>query len=107
MMPSAELIDVQSLIPGSRIDVETRNRHYRIECLGGKAMRISGHPEYCPDPVPGLIEGSANQIGLVEPGFIERGMYLRFLIDHHRPVTTSRVMKISVSGPGTADEAAH
>ena len=106
-MTSTELIDVQSLTPGSRIDVETRNRHYRIECLGGRAMRISGHPDYCPDPVPGLLEGSANRIGLVEPGFIERGMYLRFLIDDHRPVTTSRVMKIHVSEAGATDEVAH
>ncbi len=34
--------------PGAwlRHDVETKSRHYRIECLGGHAIRISGHPEY-------------------------------------------------------------
>jgi hypothetical protein len=59
-------------------------------------MRISGHPDYCPDPVPGLLEGSANRVGLVEPGLIERGMYLRFLIGDHRPVTTSRIVSLHV-----------
>ena len=95
-MTSTQLIDFESLTPGSRIDVETRNRHYQIECLGGNAMRISGHPEYCPDPVPGLLEGSANKAGLVEPGIIEREMYLKFLIEDHRPVTTSRVISLHV-----------
>ena len=95
-MSSAELINFQSLTPGSRVDVQTRNRRYQIECLGGNAMRISGHPEYCPDPVPGLLEGSSNRIGIVEPGLIERGMHLRFLIGDHLPVTTSRIVSLHV-----------
>lgn len=95
-MTSTELINFESLTPGSRVDVETRNRHYQIECLGGNAMRISGHPEYCPAPVPGLLEGSANKMGILQPGLIERGMYLRFLIDDHRPVTTSKVLSLHV-----------
>ena len=45
-MTTAELVDSHSLAPGSRIDVETKSRHYQIECLGGNAIRISGHPEY-------------------------------------------------------------
>lgn len=95
-MTSTELIDIESLTPGSRVDVETRNRHYQIEYLGGNAMRISGHPEYCPDPVPGLLEGSSNKLGILQPGLIERGMCLRFLIDDHRPVTTSKVVSLHV-----------
>src|SRR5688572_32448072 len=41
-MTSAEVVDYKSLKRGSLIDVETRNRHYRIECLGGSAVRICG-----------------------------------------------------------------
>ena len=95
-MTSTELIDFGSLTPGSRIDVETRNRHYQIECLGGSAMRISGHPEYCPHPVPGMLQGSASKSGLVAPGLIGRGMYLRFLLEDHRPMTTSQVISLHV-----------
>ena len=40
-MTSAELVDCNSLAPGSRIDVETKSRHYQIECLGGNALPIS------------------------------------------------------------------
>ncbi len=47
-MTSTEFVDCTSLAPGALVDVETKNRHYQIECLGGSAIRISGHPEYCP-----------------------------------------------------------
>ena len=63
-MTSAELVDCNSLAPGSRIEVETKSRHYQIECLGGNAVRISGHPEYCPNPVPARLHGSLDQEGV-------------------------------------------
>ena len=44
-MTSAEFIDCKNLTRGSFIEVETASRHYRIECLGGSAVRISGHPD--------------------------------------------------------------
>src|SRR6266850_8332844 len=87
---SAELVACRSLLRGSLMDVETKSRHYRIECLGGNAIRISGHPEYCPDPVPAQ---------LLELGLIGRGMRLIFLLNEHRPVTTSRVLREHVDQP--------
>jgi hypothetical protein len=86
-MISAEYVNCAGLPPGSLLDVETRNRHYRIECLGGGAFRISGHPEYCPDPVAGRI---------LEPGLIERGRHLHLLLEDNRPLTTSRVVKVRI-----------
>jgi hypothetical protein len=96
-MKSAEFVDLTNLASGVRIDVETRNRHYLIECLGGSAIRISGHPQYCPDPVSGHLQGSSDKSGILEPGLIGRGMYLRFLLDNHVPVTTSRVVSLHVA----------
>jgi hypothetical protein len=81
-------VDLNSLRPGSMIDVETKSRHYRIECLGGDKIRISGHPELCPQPVP------AHLLGL-----IARGTHLKFLLNDRRPVTTSRVVKLHVDQP--------
>src|SRR5580658_5723944 len=75
-MRCAELLDCRSLEPGSVIDVETTTRHYRIECLGGNSIRISGHPDYCPDPVPAQLHGSLNPEGEFESGLIGRGMRL-------------------------------
>lgn len=43
---TAELVECKSLERGSLIDVETKSRHYQIECLGGDRIRISGHPEF-------------------------------------------------------------
>jgi hypothetical protein len=101
-MTSAELIDCKSLARGSLIDVETKSRHYQIECLGGNAIRISGHPEYCPDPVPAQLHGSVDSVdkeGILELGLIGRGMRLMFLLDEHRPITTSRVLSVHVDQP--------
>ena len=101
-MTSAELVDCKSLARGSLIDVETQSRHYRIECLGGNAIRISGHPEYCPDPVPAQLQGSVDKEGTLELGLIGRGMRLMFLLNEHRPVTTSRVLRVRVDQPKVA-----
>jgi len=81
-------VDLRGLRPGSLIDVETKSRHYYIECLGGDAIRISGHPEYCPQPVPAYLQG-----------LIERGMHLKFLLNDYRPVRTSRIVSLRVDQP--------
>jgi hypothetical protein len=101
-MTSTELVDCKSLLRGSLIDVETKSRHYKIECLGGNAIRISGHPEYCPDPVPAQLHGSVNKEGTLELGLIGRGMRLMFLLNERRPVTTSRVLHVHVDQPAVA-----
>jgi hypothetical protein len=98
-MISAEFVDLKSLVPGAVIEVETKNRHYQIECLGGKEIRISGHPEYCPAPVSGKLEGSSDKTGVLEPGLIGCGKYMRFVLEDQRPVTTSRVLHVHVEQP--------
>lgn len=93
---SAAGVNLASLTPGSRIDVETKSRHYLIEFLGGNSVRISGHPEYCPEPVPAKIHGSIDREGVLESGHIGQGMQLMFFLEDNRPVTTSRVVSIHV-----------
>jgi hypothetical protein len=98
-MTSAEFVNCKGLEPGALVDVETANRHYQIECLGGNAIRISGHPDICPTPVIAQLRGSSDRAGIFEPGLIERGRYLCFLLDDRRPVTTSRVLRLRVQQP--------
>jgi hypothetical protein len=98
-MMSTELVNCKGLVPGSLIDVETESRHYKIECLGGSMIRISGHPDLCPDPVPAQLQGSLNEEGVMEWGLIGRGMRLRFLLNEFRPVTTSSVLHVHVDRP--------
>jgi hypothetical protein len=101
-MMSAEMVDCKNLVSGALIDVETKSRHYRIECLGGNSVRISGHPEYCPDPMPAQLHGSVNKEGEFELGLIGRGMRLMFLLNERGPVTTSRVLHVHVDQPKVA-----
>jgi hypothetical protein len=95
-MSTDEIVECKNLERGSLIDVETKSRHYQIEWLGGNTIRISGHPEYCPEPVEAHLQGSFDREGLFGLGVIGRGMRLRFLIDGERPVTTSRVLSVHV-----------
>jgi len=101
-MTSAEVVDCTFLASRSVIDVETKSRHYRIEYLGGNAISISGHPEYCPEPVPARLQGSVDKQGALEFGVIGRGLRLRFLLDERHPVTTTRVVRLRVDRPKLA-----
>jgi len=92
-------VELKKLTPGSLIDVETKSRHYQIEFLGGNAIRISGHPEYCPAPVKAQLQGSVDREGVLEVGLIGRGRRLKFFLDDHRPVTTTRIIDYHVAPP--------
>jgi len=91
-----EGVDLKNLSPGSVVDVETKSRHYLIECLGGNTMRISGHPDYCPAPVLAELKGSIDVAGTVETGCIRPGRHMIFLLDDHIPLTTSKVLSVHV-----------
>lgn len=94
---SPEGVNPASLPAGSSIDVETKSRRYRIECLGGREIRISGHPDYCLTPVPAYLHGSIDSAGVIVPDLIERGRKVMFSLNGDRPVTTSRVVSVHVN----------
>jgi hypothetical protein len=94
-MLSSEMLDFRNLPTGSRIDLETSSRHYQIEIAAGGSVRISGHPEFCPDLTPAELRGSLSPQGILD-GVIGKGMRLSLLLDHFRPMTTSRVLSIHV-----------
>jgi hypothetical protein len=95
-------VDLKSLSPGSLVDVETKSRHYLIECLGGNTMRISGHPQYCPAPMLAELQGSVDLAGDVEKGCIRPGKHMAFLLDEHIPMTTSKVLSVHVDKPDSS-----
>ena len=94
-----EMLNCNDLAPGSLIDVETKSRHYRIECLGGSAIRVSGHPEYCPEPVRASLQGSVDREGTLEPGSINCGMRMILVLNDVRPITTSSILHVQVEQP--------
>jgi hypothetical protein len=94
---------VHSLNPGAVIDLETRNRHYRIEYLNGDEVCISGCPSLLEDSIKVQLQGSTPGRGELKPGFIGRGMRLVF----SRPedglsVTTSEIVSIRLNVPSYA-----
>ena len=93
---TAEIIDCRNLACGSIIDLETKSRHYMIECLGGNIVRISGHPEYCPTPTEAKLEGSIDSDGMLDVGLIERGRRLMVKLEKVGPLTTSTVVRVHV-----------
>jgi len=93
--PSSEGVYLHDLDPGTVIDVETKSRHYMIEYVGGDEIRISGHPSLCPSPIPAELRGSLANTGLVEHGFVGRGMRLEFRrLNDDLPVITSAIVDI-------------
>ncbi len=94
MPASAEFVDFNQLEPGSVVDVETKSRHYQIECLGGNSVRISGHPRYCPNPVATYLEGSLDREGHLDEALIECGKRLFFVTGDGLPITTSKVLHV-------------
>lgn len=103
MDATIEMVDFQNLTPGSKVDVDTKTRRYRIECLGGNRIRISGHPQICPEPVPAWLRGSITHDGSLDAGLIECGMPMVFLVGEFQPVTTSQVVGMRVH-PVAKDE---
>ena len=101
MIPSEvrEGVDLKGLRTGSLIDVETKSRNYRIEFLGGNAIRISGHPEYCPYPELALLQGSVDEEGVVGMDLIEPGKRLMLFLNDAHPIMTSRVVSVHVGQP--------
>jgi hypothetical protein len=92
-------VNLTSLRPGCLIDLETKSRHYRIECLGGDTVRISGHPEHCPRPVCAQLKGSLNEHGVLELGLIKSGMRIMFRLSEHVSITTSTVVSVHLDQP--------
>jgi hypothetical protein len=60
----------------------------------GEQALISGHPQFCPDPVLVTIDGSNWGGSLLKRGFIGRGMRLEFRHPVFRRVTTSPIDEI-------------
>ena len=79
----------------STLEVETQNRSYTIvHCGKGEAL-ISGHPEFCPEPVRVKIEGSNWGGSMLKPSFVGRGMHLEFRHpNYEQPIITSRIVEI-------------
>lgn len=79
---------------GTVLEVETQNRFYRIQHHGNGQVIISGHPQFCPQPVLVDLHGSTWGGSMLKVGFVGRGMHLEFRHPHHGVIHTSRIEEV-------------
>src|ERR1700674_891937 len=85
------LRDVQ---PGTVLEVTTQNRAYTILYQGWDQALISGHPVFCPEPVPVTIHGSTWGGSMLKARFIGRGMCLEFGNTAFEPIRTPVILDV-------------
>ena len=87
-------LELDTLPIGAVAEVETKHHTYRVEYRGhGKAL-VSGHPDYCPQPV--LVDlGGSTLGGELKFQVIQPGMRMLFFHPVFGAVSTSRVLHVS------------
>jgi hypothetical protein len=87
---------LEHLAPATVLHIRTKHHYYTARLLSDKSVMISGHPQYCPQPVQVTIAGSTWGGSMLKARFIGRGMHLEF---HHpgypTPIVTSPIQEIS------------
>ena len=87
-------VHLKDLPEGAELEVETENRSYHIVlCDKGQAM-ISGHPQFCPNPIRVHIRGSSWGGSMLKVAYLGRGMHLEFGHPEFHTITTSRIREI-------------
>jgi len=77
------------------LKIWTQHHCYTVVVLGESAALISGHPQYCPQPVPVAISGSTWGGSMLKRRFVGRGMRLEFRHPEYRtPIITSSIQEI-------------
>lgn len=93
------------LPPHTVLKILTRNRCYTAVTLGRGQVLISGHPEYCPQPVQVAISGSTWGGSMLKVDYLGRGMHMEFKHPKFRsPIVTSVIEEICESEPAAAPD---
>jgi hypothetical protein len=87
-------VNLRDVPPETVIEVQTLNHTYTIVHKGWGQALISGHPDFCPDPVLVQIHGSTWGGSLLKQSFIGRGMHLEFRHPEYLPIVTSRILEV-------------
>ena len=79
----------------STLVVATQNRSYTLVLHRDGLAFISGHPEFCPEPVLVQISGSNWGGSMLKAAFLGRGMHLEYRHPGYRgPIVTSPIVDI-------------
>jgi hypothetical protein len=86
---------LNDLPPSTVLEIQTQHHCYQVVLLDDKSVLISGHPEFCPEPIKVAIAGSTWGGSMLKRRFVGRGMYLEFRHPKYQtPIVTSRVQEI-------------
>jgi len=85
---------LRDLRPGAVLAIQTRNRSYILVNLSEESALISGHPEFCPEPVEVQVQGCTWGGSMLKAKYVGRGMHLEFIHPVHRTVITSQIVDI-------------
>jgi hypothetical protein len=89
---------LESLPPATVLLIRTQHHCYTAVLLGGSQALISGHPDYCPQPVLVSIAGCTWGGSMLKLRFLGRGMHLEFHHPEYRtPIVTSAIQEINES----------
>ena len=88
-------IFINDLPPATVLEIQTQHHCYQVVLLGESDALISGHPQYCPDPIRVAIAGSTWGGSMLKRRYVGRGMHLEFRHPEYRtPIVTSIVQEI-------------
>jgi hypothetical protein len=88
---------LRDLPEAAKVEVQTRNRYYTIVPRRDGSAWISGHPEFCPEPVLVQIYGCNWGGSMLKIAYLGRGMHLEFRHpEYEGPIITSAIVDIRV-----------
>ena len=95
LTPNAEDGVYLDQIPaGTQLVVQTVTRQYLLEAREGCGALLSGHPDYCPEPVGFTLYGLRSRTVTLVPGFIGLGRSLVLHYPSGRFIRTSHVREV-------------
>jgi hypothetical protein len=92
-------VDLDTLSMGAVLDIETSHTKYVLENRGEGNVVLSGHPDFCPEPVLVKFHGSVGGPSLIRAGHIEVGMQMAFQHPKFGTLRTSRVKSVRQAKP--------
>jgi hypothetical protein len=87
---------------GAVLEADTQHRTYRLENKGDGKVLISGHPQYCPEPVVVEYYGATDGSQLLKFWLIEPGLRMEFRHPAFGLLKTSRVRGVRELTPVAA-----
>jgi len=86
---------LNDLPPATVLEIQTQHHCYQVVLMSDNNALISGHPQYCPEPILVAITGSTWGGSMLKRRFVGRGMHLEFCHpEYQTPIITSPIREI-------------